>query len=254
MQEISLFIAFGAGLLSFFAPCVLPLIPSYICFITGLSLDELRESETRDRKTQNLKRIFLQTVLFVLGFSFVFVSLGAMVSVLGGFLFTYEKVIGIIGGCIVIVLGLHVAGVFNIKSLEYEKKIHLRNKPVNMFGSFIVGLVFALGWTPCIGPALAAIFALAGAEKTLVKGIVLLSAYSLGLGIPFVLTGLALNVFFNVFDKIKKYLKIITIISGLLLIVIGILIVFGWPRVSVIEIILLVKDQILIIFNWLRTF
>lgn len=227
MQEMSLFIAFGAGLLSFFAPCVLPLIPSYICFITGLSLDELRESKAQARKTQNLKKIFLQTILFVLGFSFVFVSLGAVASVLGSFLFTYEKIIRIIGGCIIIVLGLHVAGVFHVKSLEYEKKLHLRNKPANMFGSFIVGLVFALGWTPCIGPALAAILGLAGAEKTLIKGIVLLSAYSLGLGIPFILTGLALNLFFNIFDKIKKYFKIVSIISGLLLVIIGVLIIIG---------------------------
>jgi cytochrome c-type biogenesis protein len=224
---MSLLLAFGTGILSFFAPCILPLIPGYICFVTGLSLDELRRS---DIKTQNLKKILWQTILFVLGFSFVFVSFGATASFLGDVVYNYEKIIRIIGGSIIIILGLHVAGFFHIKRLEYEKKIHLRSKPANIFGSFIVGVVFALGWTPCVGPALAAILGLAGVQKTLLRGVILLSAYSLGLGIPFILTALTLNTFLNVFDKIKKHFKIISIISGFLLIIIGVLIITGWPR------------------------
>ena len=230
MKEISLLIAFGTGLVSFFTPCVLPLIPGYICFITGLSLDELRGNIGQKRAAQNLNKTLWQTILFVLGFSVVFVSLGATASLLSGFISTYETIIRIIGGCIIIILGLHVAGIFTIKGLEYEKKLHLRSKPANMFGAFVVGIVFALGWTPCIGPFLGGMLCLAGVQDTLLRGMMLLSAYSLGLGIPFILTGLALNVFFNVFDKIKKYLKTITIISGLLLIVIGVLVIIGWPR------------------------
>lgn len=230
MEQASLFIAFGAGILSFFTPCILPLIPGYICFVTGLSLDELRGSGIQKRTTQNLKKILWQTILFVLGFSFIFVSLGATASFLGDIVSSYEKIIRIIGGSIIIILGLHVAGAFNIKGFEYEKKIHLRIKPANMFGSFVVGMVFALGWTPCVGPFLGGMLGLAGVQKTFVQGVMLLSAYSLGLGVPFILTAIAMNTFFNLFDKIKKYLKIISIISGLLLIVIGALIIIGWPR------------------------
>jgi len=229
MENISFFMAFGAGILTFFTPCILPLIPGYICFITGLSLDELRGSKKQDAKTRNTKRILIQAILFVFGFSLIFVSLGATASFLGTLIYKYEKIIRIIGGSIIIILGLHVAGVFNIKKLEYEKKLHLKNKPANMFGSFIVGVVFALGWTPCVGPALAAMLGLAGTQKTLAQGILLLSVYSIGLGIPFILTGLAINTFFNIFDKIKRHFKIISILSGVLLVIIGILIITGWP-------------------------
>jgi cytochrome c-type biogenesis protein len=229
MGTISVFIAFSAGVLSFFAPCILPLIPGYICFITGLSLEELQDFEGKNITRQNLKKILWQTILFVLGFSFVFVSLGATASILGDVISRYEKIIRIIGGCIIIILGLHVAGAFRIKKLESEKRVHLKIKPAHMFGSFVVGIVFAFGWTPCVGPALAAILGLAGAEKTLGRGITLLSAYSLGLGLPFILTALALNTFFNLFDKIKRHFRIISLIGGLLLIVVGILIISGWP-------------------------
>lgn len=229
-ENISFLMAFGAGILTFFTPCILPLIPGYVCFITGLSLDELKDSKKQDIKTRNTKRILIQTILFVLGFSFIFVSLGATASFLGGLIYKYEKIIRIIGGLVIILLGLHVAGVFNIKELQYEKRLHLKSKPANMLGSFIVGLVFALGWTPCVGPALAAMLGLAGMQKTLSQGIFLLSLYSLGLGIPFILTGLAINTFFNIFAKIKKHLKVISVLSGLLLIIIGIFIFTGWPR------------------------
>ena len=231
MNITSIFIAFGAGALSFFAPCILPIIPGYIVFITGLSLDELKMSLEDKSSLKNLKKIFPQTVFFVLGFSFIFISLGATASYLGSAISNYEKIIRIIGGIIIIILGLHVGGFLNIKGLEYEKKFHLRNKPASIFGSFIVGVVFAFGWTPCVGPTLAAILGLAGAQKTLAQGVILLSVYSLGLGIPFILTALAMNTFLNLFGKIKKYFKIISILSGALLIAVGILIILGWPNI-----------------------
>ncbi|MEA3328555.1 MAG: cytochrome c biogenesis protein CcdA [Candidatus Omnitrophota bacterium] len=227
MKEVSFFIAFGAGMLSFFTPCVLPLIPAYICFITGLSLDEIQRSKVDDKVIRSLKKIFWPTLFFVFGFSFVFVILGATAVYLGRAIFAYEKIIRIIGGSVIILLGLHVAGVFNIKWLGYEKKLHLRNKPVNMLGSFMVGLAFAIGWTPCVGPALAAILALAGTQQTLIQGVMLLSSYSLGLGIPFILAALAMSTFLNLFARIGKYFKVVSMISGLLLIVVGILIITG---------------------------
>lgn len=230
MEGVSLFVAFGAGILSFFAPCVLPLIPSYICFITGLSLNELRQPGSEGRIALNLTKILWQTILFILGFSFIFVALGATASYLGKVISAHEKIIRIVGGSVIILLGLHVAGVFNIKRLEYEKKLHLRSKPANILGSFIVGVVFAIGWTPCVGPALAAILGLAGTQKTLTQGVILLSAYSLGLGLPFILTALAMNTFFNVFGKAKRHFKAISVVSGVLLVAIGILILIGWPR------------------------
>ena len=227
MEGVSLFIAFGAGVLSFFAPCILPLIPIYICFITGLSLDELQGQNGEGRIVQNLTNILWPAILFVLGFSFVFVALGATASYLGSIISAYEKIIRIVAGSVIILLGLHVAGVLNIKGLEYEKKLHLRSKPANILGSFMVGVVFAIGWTPCVGPALAAILGLAGTQKTLTRGVILLSAYSLGLGLPFILTALAMNTFLNLLGKVKKYFKVISVVSGLLLVAIGILIIIG---------------------------
>jgi len=227
MEKVSLLIAFWAGILCFFSPCILPLIPTYICFITGLSMDELR-GPAKSKIGENLLKILQPTIFFVLGFSFIFVALGATAGFLGDIISTHEKIIRIVGGSIIILLGLHVTGLFNIKGLEYEKKFHLRSKPANIFGAFIVGIVFALGWTPCVGPVLAGILGVAGTQKTLVKGVTLLSAYSAGLGLPFILTALAMNTFLNFLSKAKKHLKLISVISGLLLVAIGILIITGW--------------------------
>jgi len=230
MEGVSLFFAFGVGFLSFFAPCVLPLIPSYICFITGLSLDELQRSSGEGRTVQNLKKILLPTILFVLGFSFVFVAFGATASYLGEIISAHGKIIRIVGGSVIILLGLHVAGVFRIRGLDYERKLHLRSKPANILGAFIVGVVFAVGWTPCVGPALVGILGLAAREETLTRGVILLSAYSSGLGLPFILTALAVNTFLNLFRKAKKHFKVISVVSGLLLVAIGIMIIISWPR------------------------
>lgn len=224
MEGVSLFFAFGAGVLSFFTPCVLPLIPAYLCFITGLSLDELRGSDSPGRAAKNLRKILWPTALFVLGFSFVFVSLGATATSLGKFVYIHQRIIEIVGGSIVILFGLHLTGVLNIKYLQYEKKFHLGRKPANIFGSFILGVVFAAGWTPCVGPILGPILLMAETQERVAQGIILLSLYSLGLGLPFLLTAIAVTTFLNLFNKVKKYFRAISLVSGLLLIIIGILI------------------------------
>ena len=226
-MNVSIPIALGAGILTFLSPCVLPLIPAYISFITGLSIEELGGAEGKEKLTANLKRTLGQTLLFILGFSFVFVSLGASATYLGNFLLQNLRIIRIIGGSIVIIFGLHVTGVFNIKYLQYEKRIHLSKKPRHIFGAFLVGVTFAIAWMPCVGPILASILALAATQETLTNGIILLSAYSLGMAIPFLATGLAIGAFLSLFAKIKRYFRAISIASGLLLIGVGVLIIKG---------------------------
>lgn len=219
------FIAFGAGILSFFSPCVLPLIPAYISFVTGLSLEKLRESDSK--VTKNLKKVVLETILFVLGFSFIFVALGASATYVANFLFIHQRSIKLIGGCIIILFGLYLSGVLPIKWFAYERKFHLKSKPTNLLGSFIVGVAFALGWTPCIGPLLASILTLAATEETLGQGILLLSFYSLGLGLPFILTSIFISGFIGLFSKIKVHFRLISLISGGLLIAVGIWVIIG---------------------------
>ena len=151
-QQVSLVMAFFAGLLTFFSPCILPLIPAYISFITGVSIDDLVSSE--EEKSKMTKRIFLEMILFILGFSLVFILLGASASYFGKSVLSHLKLLRVIGGILVIVFGLYITRLFNISFLGYERKIHLKMKPANILGSFIVGIVFTLGWTPCVGPVL----------------------------------------------------------------------------------------------------
>ncbi|MDI6640927.1 MAG: cytochrome c biogenesis protein CcdA [Elusimicrobiota bacterium] len=223
-HQSSLFVAFLAGILSFFSPCILPLLPVYICFITGLSLDKLEESEIKYR---DIKKIFIEIVLFVLGFSIIFVASGAAASSIGNLVIKNQRILTTVGGIVIIIFGLHIIGLFKIKYLASEKRIHLKSKPIHMFGSLIVGMTFAIGWTPCIGPILGSILALAATKMTLSQGVVLLSSYSLGLAVPFVITGLAVNRFLNFFTKVKRYFRVISILSGTLLIVVGILLLLG---------------------------
>lgn len=224
-QQVSLVMAFFAGLLTFLSPCILPLIPAYISFITGMSIDDLVSD--REEKSKMTGRIFLEMILFILGFSLVFISLGASASYFGKFVFSHLKLLRTIGGILVIVFGLYIAGIFNISFLGYERKIHLKMKPTNILGSFIVGIVFALGWTPCVGPILGTILTYASTQETVREGVFLLGSYSLGLGIPFLLSGLAVNLFLRGFRKIKKYLRPISVVTGGLLILFGILILTG---------------------------
>ncbi len=217
--------AFSAGLLSFFSPCILPLIPAYICFITGLSSEELSASEGKNLK--KVKTILPESLLFILGFSIIFIVLGTLATFFGSFLFDKQKIIKIVGGLIVILFGLHVSGLFNIRFFQYEKKFHLKNKPVTKFGSLLVGMVFGFGWTPCVGPILGSILMLAATEGSMAKGALLLSSYSLGLGLPFFLLSMAIGKALTLFSKIKKHFKLISRVSGGLLTAIGIWIIIG---------------------------
>lgn len=224
-QQVSLVMAFFAGLLTFLSPCILPLIPAYISFITGVSIDDLISSE--EEKSKMTKRIFLEMILFILGFSLVFILLGASASYFGKSVLSHLKLLRVIGGILVIVFGLYISGLFNISFFGHERKIHLKMKPTNILGSFIVGIVFALGWTPCVGPVLGTILTYAATQETVREGVLLLGSYSLGLGIPFLVSGLAVNLFIRGFRKIKKYSRLISVVTGGLLILFGILILTG---------------------------
>jgi cytochrome c-type biogenesis protein len=224
-ENVSVFVAFSAGLLSFLSPCILPLIPSYLAFITGVSLEEMSHEEN----IKKVRKIVIgNSLLFILGFSLVFISLGASATFLGRFMAENIRWMERIGGVIVIILGLHFAGVFKIAFLERERKFHLQEKPLGMLGTVVVGMAFGAGWTPCVGPILGAILAMAATTQSLVKGIVLLAIYSIGLGLPFLLAGILINKFFEYFQSIRRYFRIITIAGGVLLILIGVLLITGY--------------------------
>ncbi len=225
MTDVSIFAAFGAGLISFVSPCVLPLIPAYISFISGVSIDVLKDKGGGSR---NLKNIVISSVVFVAGFSVIFILLGASATFLGNFLLEKLSLLIKIAGAIIIVFGLHFLGIFRIKYLNYEKRFNIRSSKLGLFGVFAAGLAFAFGWTPCIGPILAGILTIAATKNTVNEGVVLLSAFSLGLGIPFIITGIAANTFINLFAVIKRNFKIVEIISGLFLIIIGLMIMFDY--------------------------
>lgn len=213
-------IAFTAGILSFISPCVLPLIPSYITYITGVSFKEL----TDDREKRRVRWATIShSLLFIMGFSTVFILMGASASYMGQLLIEYQSWIMKVGGVLIIILGIHFTGIINISFLQMEKRFELRRKPLGYLGSFFVGIVFAAGWTPCIGPILSAILIYASTSKNFTTGVYLLSVYSLGLGIPFFLSSLAFTTFLSVFDRIKRHMRWITVASGIFLILIGIL-------------------------------
>ncbi|MBI4811403.1 MAG: cytochrome c biogenesis protein CcdA [Ignavibacteriales bacterium] len=228
MENVTIVTAFIFGVLSFISPCVLPIVPGYLSFISGVSFEEMQNT---DNRTQIRKRILLNALLFVLGFSIVFIALGASATAIGQFLHQQINIISKIAGVIIIIFGLHMIGVFKIPFLNYEKRFHTEGKKLSLFGAFIVGLAFAFGWTPCIGPILAAILAIASQQETVMQGVILLSFYSLGLGIPFLLTGLSLTIFFNVFNKFKRHLHKVEVVGGILLVIVGVLIMTNYLTV-----------------------
>ncbi len=214
--------AFAAGLLSFFSPCVLPLVPAYFTFITGLSLEELSAGGATVRK-----QVILSTIAYVLGFSLVFVLLGAAVSSLGGFFNDTKDWFRIGGGVLVIFLGLHFLGVFRIPGLEFEKRLVVSRKPLHFFGVFLVGMAFGAGWSPCIGPMLGAILVLAGNQETVAKGMGLLAVYSAGLALPFILISVFIHTMLGFLKKARQVLPYVNKVAGVLLVTVGILLMTG---------------------------
>ena len=211
---IELFIAFGAGLISFLSPCVLPLIPGYISFISGASLNELLA-----KKKINL----IPLILFTLGFSFVFIMFGAAASYIGQVLLQNSQTLRVIAGLVIIIFSLQLIGFINISFLNFEKKIYTKRNN-NIWFSFIVGMAFGFGWTPCIGPILGSILALASTEETIFKAIILLSFYSLGLAIPFILSGYLIQRFLMFSKNFKKHINLVTKSGGIILLITGALI------------------------------
>ena len=211
---LELFIAFAAGWISFLSPCVLPLIPGYISYISGSSLDELVKN-----KNVNL----IPTILFTIGFSIVFIVFGATSTFLGQVLLQNSNELRIAAGLVIIILSLHIIGILNIKFLSYEKRIHT-NIDKNFYSPILIGMAFAFGWTPCIGPILGSILVLAATEESISKGILLLIFYSLGLAIPFILSGYLIQKFLIFSKNFKKNINIVSKIGGIILLITGILI------------------------------
>ena len=211
-------ISFTAGVLSFLSPCVLPLIPSYVSFITGLSIDDVQRS----------RRITLiHSLLFIAGFTLVFLALGATATVLGRVLFRHRDWVGRIGGVLVIILGLYLLGVFNLGALSRERRVHIATKPLGYLGTLVVGMAFAAGWTPCIGPILGGVLTYTASSADLSRGLVLLFAYSVGLAVPFLLAALMIDRFMELFQRYRGALLWISRASGVLLIVVGVLMITG---------------------------
>jgi len=214
--------ALAAGLLSFLSPCVLPLIPSYLTFITGVSFNDL---QTRDNRKKIRFLTVSHSLFFILGFSAVFISLGAASSFMGRILTAYQDWIRIIGGIVIIIFGFFVAGFWRIGFLQHDKRFHLQKKPVGFLGSTVIGMAFAAGWTPCIGPILGTILLYAGSQESTGYGIRLLSMYSLGLAVPFLFASIAFNSFLSYSKRLRAYMPIIMLVSGILLIGFGVLLV-----------------------------
>lgn len=220
MKDISFTLAFLAGVLSFLSPCVLPLVPSYVSFITGMSFKDLTGGADR-KKVRNLT--ITNSLVFIAGFSAVFIALGASSSAAGRLLFEYQDSIRIIGGILIIIFGLFIAGFLKLDFLMRERKLHLAGRPAGYIGTFAIGMTFAAGWTPCIGPILGSILLYASSKGSALYGIKLLSVYSLGLALPFLISSLAINSFLSYSRKLQKYMRAIMIISGLLLMAFGVI-------------------------------
>lgn len=220
MTDVNISVAFVAGIFSFLSPCVLPLIPSYLSFVSGVSLDEMRG----DRALSRVRwRVALNSLAFILGFSLVFVSLGASASFLGSLFLGYRNAIRLAGGLFILLVGCYLIGLFKIQALERYVQFNLKDKPAGYLGSVLVGITFAVAWTPCVGPILGAILALAGTSVEIGRGVFLLSAYAAGLALPFFLSAVAINSFFHLSEVFRHYVQAVHIAGGVLLVIVGLL-------------------------------
>lgn len=220
MTDVNFFVAFAAGIFSFLSPCVLPLIPSYLSFVSGVSLEEMRGDQV-DRRVR--WRVALNSIAFIAGFSLVFVSLGVSASYLGSLFLGYRDFIRVSGGLFVLLVGIYLMGFFKIPMLERYLQFNLKDKPAGYLGSVLVGITFAVAWTPCVGPILGAILALAGTSAEIGRGLLLLSTYAAGLALPFFLSAVAVNSFFQFSRGFRRYIQVIHRAGGLLLIIVGLL-------------------------------
>ncbi len=221
-ENIPYHLALFAGMASFFSPCVLPLIPAYFTFITGLSLEELTENKSSAVRIQ----IFTSTLSYVFGFSLVFIFLGASASFLSGLMFEYRNVITKIGGIIIILFGIHLTGLIQVRQLQFEKRVHLQKKPLHFLGAFLIGMAFGAGWSPCVGPLLGSILILAGSQETVYKGMLLLAVYSAGLALPFILLSIFINFILIFIKKAVRVIRYFHLVTGILLIIMGFLLFF----------------------------
>jgi len=245
--NLSIVIAFLAGIASFVSPCVLPLLPSYLTFITGMSFDEL----TGENRKSVLRATVLHSIFFIIGFSIVFTALGALFGLMGGALYTYKEIIRKVGAVLLIILGIYISGLVRVLLLKIqsrtierneepgailsffirifslmdtERKVHLKQKPAGFIGSSLVGITFAAGWSPCLGPIVAAILGLAviGESADALYGVMLLFVFSMGLGLPFLLSSIAFNSFLALFNRFKRFIPAVNAIAGLLLVILGV--------------------------------
>ncbi|HET9618926.1 MAG TPA: cytochrome c biogenesis protein CcdA [Pseudolabrys sp.] len=223
MHDVTFLAALIAGLVSFLSPCVLPLVPPYLIFLAGTSLERFADQEPEPRVR---RETVLAAALFVAGFATVFVALGASASVIGSLIRAYSEPLSIVAGVIIIVMGLHFLGLTPIAWLHHQKRLEVA-KPVGLWGAYVIGLAFAFGWTPCIGPILAAILAVAASEQTVARGALLLAVYSLGLGIPFMIAAFAIEPFAAFLARFKKYLRRVEQAMGALLVLTGIAFLTG---------------------------
>lgn len=218
-ESVGLTVAFFAGVLSFLSPCVLPLIPSYVSFITGMSLDEVRHQRWS---------ALIHAVLFISGFTLVFVTLGATATALGRMLNYYQAWLERVGGLLIVMFGLYLVGAFNWGVLARERRVHFRDKPVGYLGSVLVGVAFGAGWAPCIGPILGSILLYTGSQSNLGQGLLLLFTYSMGLALPFIMAAVAIDRFLGWFEKYRSFIPLTTKIAGGIMIFVGVLLASGY--------------------------
>lgn len=227
-ENISYAVAFAAGLLTYLSPCLLPLIPAFIAYITGVSFSDLQDEKQR---SEVRKKTLKHSLLFVAGFSMIFVLLGLTVTFVGKFLFQYQKFIRIAGGALIILFGLQLAGILKFDFLVKERKLNIAAKGASYLGSFLIGVTFAAAWTPCAGPILGSILVLAGTKASIIAGAKLLTVYSLGIAIPFLITAILINSFLTVLPKLQKIMRWVNIIGGIFLVIVGLLVATNYLAV-----------------------